>query len=173
MPTTVFFISLGNSWTQLKPLFNWTKAITFLGPKIWILVPLKIKWKESVNTFENVVMTWILLIVRVDCASVTLSMFYNSFKNCYYNFQYPAVFPICTNFSYFIILHKKWTFPLMILLVNWRNPTEEILNENLHLLCNGTSSFLHCNFICSFRSHLVSSIFMYVTTIKKLDNVIF
>ena len=33
------------------------KKITFFGPKIWDLVPLKIKQKAPLNTFKNTVMT--------------------------------------------------------------------------------------------------------------------
>ena len=58
MQTTVYFISLVFTGTQLRPAFNGTETIAFLGPKIQDLVPLEIKQKEAVNIFKNMIMTW-------------------------------------------------------------------------------------------------------------------
>ena len=44
---------------QIRSVLNGTETIAFLGPKIWDLVPLEIKQKESVNAFKKAIKTWI------------------------------------------------------------------------------------------------------------------
>ena len=54
----------------VKSVFNRTETISYLGPRIWDLVPLEMKQKKSLTTFKKVIKTWTgtHIIVRVDYA---------------------------------------------------------------------------------------------------------
>ena len=41
-----------------KSVFNGTEPISYLDPRIWDLVPLKIKQKESLTAFKKTIKTW-------------------------------------------------------------------------------------------------------------------
>ena len=42
----------------VKSVFNGTESISDLGRRIWDLVPLQMKQKESLTTFKNAIKTW-------------------------------------------------------------------------------------------------------------------
>ena len=42
----------------VKSVFNGTETISYLGPRIWDLVHLEIKQKESLTTFKKAIKTW-------------------------------------------------------------------------------------------------------------------
>ena len=42
----------------VKSVFNGTETISYLGPRIWDLVPLKIKQKESLTAFKKAIKDW-------------------------------------------------------------------------------------------------------------------
>ena len=42
----------------VKSVFNGTETILDFGPRIWDLVPLEVKEKESLTAFKKVITTW-------------------------------------------------------------------------------------------------------------------
>ena len=42
----------------VKSVFNGTKTILDFGPRIWDLVPLEVKEKESLTAFKKAITTW-------------------------------------------------------------------------------------------------------------------
>ena len=42
----------------VKSVFNGTEATSYLGPRIWDLVPLEMKQKESLTAFKKAIKTW-------------------------------------------------------------------------------------------------------------------
>ena len=42
----------------VKLVLNGTETISYLGPRIWDLVPLEMKQKESLTAFKNAIKTW-------------------------------------------------------------------------------------------------------------------
>ena len=49
---TCFKIPLVNS------VYNGIERITFLGPKVWELIPEEVKQKESLNAFKDAIKKW-------------------------------------------------------------------------------------------------------------------
>ena len=41
-----------------KSVFNGTETVSYLGPRIWNLVPLEMKQKESLTVFKKAIKTW-------------------------------------------------------------------------------------------------------------------
>ena len=46
------------NFPRVKTVYNGTETVSFLGPKIWELVPSEIKEKTSLNAFKNAIKTW-------------------------------------------------------------------------------------------------------------------
>ena len=44
---------------QVNSVYNGTESISFLGPKIWYMVPQSIKEKESLGEFKAAIKTWL------------------------------------------------------------------------------------------------------------------
>ena len=42
----------------VKSVFNGTEATSYLGPRIWDLVPLEMKQRESLTAFKKAIKTW-------------------------------------------------------------------------------------------------------------------
>ena len=43
---------------QVKTVYNGTEIVSFIGPKIWDIVPSKVEEKEPLVDFKNAIKTW-------------------------------------------------------------------------------------------------------------------
>ena len=61
-----------NSFTscQVNSLYHATESLSFLGPKIWELVPLEIKESENINVFKSRVKSGRLHIAHEDYVAI-------------------------------------------------------------------------------------------------------
>ena len=44
---------------QIRSVFHGTKSISYLGPKIWDIVPEECKHKKSLNSFKEPIKMWV------------------------------------------------------------------------------------------------------------------
>ena len=120
------------------------------------MVPLEIKRKESLNTFENTIVTWNRTSYPCRLCNYYIAnigfIWYRSCsrsKICQYTFHYLAVFSANKSVSYFInsLVH----FKACILPCRF---------------CHLCKYFISHNFFCAYQS-LISLLFMLVTAIKE------
>ena len=52
------------------PVYNGTETISFLGPKLWNVIPSEIKGKESLKALKCVIKDGDQKIVHADCVNV-------------------------------------------------------------------------------------------------------
>ena len=46
---------------QVNSVFHETESISYLGPKIWDIVPKEFKYKKSLNSFNESIKMWVLI----------------------------------------------------------------------------------------------------------------
>ena len=47
-----------NRSRKVNSVYNGTESLSYLGPKIWDLVPIEIKQSENLNIFKKKIKTW-------------------------------------------------------------------------------------------------------------------
>ena len=52
---------------NVRSVFNGTESISFLGPKIWDILPSELKQLEAVNTFKREIKKWKPVNYRLTC----------------------------------------------------------------------------------------------------------
>ena len=57
---------------QVKTVYNGKETVSYLGPKIWDLVPSELKEKQSIVAFKNEIKNGNPMTVHVDCAKIIL-----------------------------------------------------------------------------------------------------